>query len=298
MEVTRADRRAQAPRRIGFAGMGVMGQPMARRLLEAGFEVTVWNRTPERCGPLIAAGASRALTPAELARGADVAITMLVDDAAVKVTCEGLIRAAATGTVVVDMSTVAPATAVELHDLARERGVGFVDAAVSGGERGAVAGTLAVMAGGEAAAVERVTPVLEPLAAKVVCVGGPGAGQLAKAVNQVIVGLNLQAVAEGLTLGIANGLDPLVLIEALGGGFADSTVLRQHGPRMAASEFEPGARIALHLKDLRIALGVAAGDGLDLPATAALAGLFGRLVENGAGDLDQAAIVRAYRDLR
>lgn len=288
----------EVPRRIGFAGMGVMGLPMAGRLLEAGFELTAWNRTPERCEPLVAAGAGHAATLAELAREADVVITMLVDDAAVRESCAQLIEAAAAGTVIVDMSTVAPATAIEIHRLAGERGVEFVDAPVSGGERGAIEGSLAVMAGGEEAAFERVRPVLEPMAAKIVRVGGPGSGQLAKAVNQVIVGLVLQAVAEGLTLGIECGLDPLDLIEALGGGFADSTVLRVHGPRMVGSNFEPGGRIALHLKDLRIALGAAADAGLELPATAGLAGLMEMLVENGVGDLDQAAVVRAYRDLR
>lgn len=280
--------------RVGFAGLGVMGRPMASRLVEAGFAVTVWNRTAERCEPLLAVGADRARDLAELARGADLVITMLVDDDAVREVGEELIAKAPAGTTIVDMSTVSPATAVALHDLARRHSVDFVDAPVSGGERGAVAGTLAVMAGGEAEVVERVSPVLRPLAAKIVRVGGPGAGQLAKAVNQVIVGLNLQAVAEGLTLGIANGLDPLVLIEALGGGFADSTVLQQHGPRMAASEFEPGGRIALHLKDLRIALEVGAAGELELPATAALARLMEGLVASGAGDLDQAALVTAY----
>ena len=287
---------AVSPRRIGFAGLGVMGLPMARRLLDAGFELTVWNRSPERREPLLAAGAKAAASVAELGREAEVTITMLADDEAVRETCEQLNPAAPAGAAVVDMSTVAPATAVALHGLAGGRGVDFVDAPVSGGERGAVGGTLAVMAGGKEPAVERVRPLLGPLAAKVVHVGGPGAGQLTKAVNQVIVGLNLQAVAEGLTLGVANGLDPLVLIEALGGGFADSAVLRQHGPRMAASEFEPGGRIALHLKDLRIALAVAADEHLDLPATAALARLMERLVEAGAGDLDQAAVVTAYRE--
>jgi 2-hydroxy-3-oxopropionate reductase len=292
------ERRSGGPRRVGFAGMGVMGLPMARRLLEAGFEVTVWNRSPERCEPLVAGGAGHASTLAELARAADVAVTMLVDDAAVRASCEQLIEAAEAGTVIVDMSTVAPGTAVDLHRLAGERGLEFVDAPVSGGERGAIEGSLAVMVGGEVATVERVAPVLEPMAAKVVRVGGPGAGQLAKAVNQVMVGLVLQAVAEGLTLGIESGIDPNVLIDALRGGFADSTVFRVHGPRMAASEFEPGGRIALHLKDLRIALGAADGVGLELPATAQLARVMEDLVEKGAGDLDQAAIVRAYRDLR
>jgi 2-hydroxy-3-oxopropionate reductase len=268
---------------------------MATHVLRAGFELTVWNRTAARCEPLVAEGARAAGTPAELARAGDVLITMLTDDEAVRAVGEELVGGAEAGTTVVDMSSVSPRTALRLHGLAAERGVGYVDAPVSGGERAAREGALAVMAGGEAAALERARPVLEAMAAKIVHVGGPGAGDLTKAVNQVIVGLNLQAVAEGLTLAIENGLDPNEVIEALAGGFADSTVLRVHGPRMAAEEFEPGARIEIQLKDLRIALGIAAEGSASMPATSSLAELLQGMVDAGEGGLDQAGIVRAYR---
>ncbi len=281
--------------RVGFAGLGVMGRPMAGHVLRAGFVLTVWNRTAERCESLVAEGARAVGTAAELARAGEVLVTMLTDDEAVLAVGEELVAGAEAGTTIVDMSSVSPRTALHLHGLAAERGVGYVDAPVSGGERAAREGALAVMAGGEDAALERARPVLEAMAAKIVHVGGPGAGDLTKAVNQVIVGLNLQAVAEGLALAIENGLDPDKVIEALAGGFADSTVLRVHGPRMVAREFEPGARLAIQLKDLRIALGIAAEGSAKMPATAALAELLQGMVDAGEGGLDQAGIVRAYR---
>jgi 2-hydroxy-3-oxopropionate reductase len=278
---------------VGVAGLGVMGRPMAANLLAAGFPVLVWNRSPGRDAELVAAGAEAVGSPAELGARCAVVVTCVSDDAAVEAVVGEIAGAAGRGTVIADTSTIAPGSARAIQAALATRGVGFVDAPVSGGEGGARAATLAIMAGGEDAHVEAARPVLEALGRQVVHVGGPGAGQIAKAANQVIVGLTIQAVAEALSLAARAGADPARVREAIRGGFAESAVLETHGARMLAGDFAPGGRLALHLKDLRIALGLTEAVG-EAPATAALAAVMERLAAAGEADADQAVLARAY----
>ena len=280
---------------VGVIGLGRMGAPMAARLLAAGRDVIVYNRTTSAVEPLVERGARAAGSPAELAREADVVITVLADPAAVEeVVLGGVLEAARDGLLAIDMSTSTPALAVRIHAALGERGTGSIDAPVSGGVAGARDGTLSIMAGGDAEDVDRARPVLEALGARITHVGGPGSGQIVKAANQLVVALNIQAVAEALTLAGAAGVDPAVVREAFQGGFADSTVLGEHGRRMVERDFEPGGAMRLHLKDLRIGLDLARQSGIELPAAREVADRFAGLVEAGEGERDHSALLLAY----
>jgi len=279
--------------RVGVIGLGLMGRPMAERLVAAGHRVVVHNRSRGAVDALVAAGATAAASPAELAHAADVVITMLPDPDTVEAILlgeGGVVEAAGPDTLLIDMSTSSPALALRIH----ERHAASVDAPVSGGVAGVRGGTLSIMAGGEAAAVARAQPLLDALGARVTHVGGPGAGQIAKAANQLVVALNIQAVAEALALARAAGVDPAVVREALRGGFADSRVLDEHGARMLARDFAPGGALRLHLKDLRIALELGAQHGMGLPAGEQVAARVAELVEAGHGDRDHSALLLAY----
>lgn len=282
---------------VGVIGLGVMGRPMARRLLAAGHPVIVHNRSRPAVDALVAAGAQAARSPAEVARGAAIVLTALPDPDAVEAVVlgpDGVREGAARGGLLVDVSTSAPALARRIHSALAEQGVDALDAPVSGGERGAHGGTLTVMVGGGADAVARAWPVLDVLAARITHVGGPGAGQIAKAANQVIVALNIQAVAEALALARAAGVDPARVREAIRGGFAESTVLDQHGDRMLRGDFRPGAALRLHAKDLRLAAELAADAGIELPATAAVRDAVAALIADGHGEEDHAVLVARY----
>ena len=275
--------------RIGFIGLGIMGKPMAARLVRAGFPVVVHNRSrgrPRSSPPRVpSARAPRARSPS----GSDVVVTMLPDSPDVEAVVlgeDGVIAGVREGMLVVDMSTIAPATARQVHAALAERGVEAVDAPVSGGEPAAVDGQLSIMAGGSEAAVKRAEPIFAELGKATTHIGGPGAGQVAKAANQVVVALTIQAVAEALTLASKAGVDPARVREALLGGFAQSKILEAHGERMLEGRFDPGFRIELHRKDLAIALQSAREDGVALPATAQVAELLNALIAQGSGALD------------
>jgi len=272
---------------------------MARRILAATFALTVWSRTAAAVTGLVAAGARAAASPAEVARASDVVLVMVPDAPDVEAVLagpDGVLAGACDGLVVAAMGTCHPAAMPPLAERCAARGVRLLDAPVSGGEVGAVEGSLSIMVGGDAAAFERALPVFEAMGRTIVHVGGPGAGQLAKACNQLIVGATIAAVAEGLSLARAAGVDPAVVRTALTGGYATSRVLEIHGGRMIARDFAPGGRAALHAKDAHIILDTAAGLGLDLPVFAVVAERFDTLVAAGGGDLDHSALITLLED--
>lgn len=277
--------------RVAFLGTGMMGAPMARRLLAAGHAVTAWNRTSARAEPLRAHGAIIASSAAAGVADAELVITMLENGAVVErvLLDPPLLQNLSSAAVVVDMSSIAPAEARAHSARLRDRDIEHVDAPVSGGTLGAEAGTLAIMAGGDEAVIERVRPVLEAMG-RVTRVGPAGSGQLVKLANQVIVGITVGAVAEALLLVERGGGDPERAIDAMLGGFATSRVLEVHGRRMVARDFTKRGAIAVQLKDLRNSLTTAGSVGLELPITRLLATLNQELVARGGGDLDQAAL--------
>jgi 3-hydroxyisobutyrate dehydrogenase-like beta-hydroxyacid dehydrogenase len=279
--------------RVGLAGPGLMGRPMALRLLAAGVPLSLWGRRTEAVAPLVERGAEAASDPAELGERSEIVLTVLPAAPEVRSVLlgdGGVLSRLRPGGLVVDCSTIDPASARELAATCAEREVGFVDAPVSGGVRGAEAGTLSVMAGGADADVERARVVLEVLG-RVTHVGPSGAGQVAKAANQLIVSVTIEAVAEALVLSAKAGARPERVREALLGGFASSTILDQHGQRMLTGDYEPGGRSRLHLKDVRIISALADEVGASLPAFEVVARAYRRLVEEeGRGELDHSAL--------
>jgi len=285
---------------VGVIGLGIMGAPMARNLLRAGFPVVVWNRTAARADVLVDEGAQRAASPREVAEQAAIAITMLSDSpdvAEVYRAPDGVLAGAGAGDVLVDMSTIAPRVARELAAEAAARGAAMLDAPVSGGDVGAQQGTLSIMVGGDADALERARPALEALGTRITHVGTNGAGQVVKACNQIVVGLTLEALGEALVLGSKAGVDPRAIVEALGGGLAASRVLEVRGPKLLARDFAPGFKLDLHAKDLAIVLETARELDMPLPGAALVAALFEAERERGRGEADNSTIVRALEAL-
>ena len=268
-------------------GLGLMGRPMARRLIERGFDVQGWNRST--LAPDFVDGIPIAPSIEE-AGSADVCLLILVDSAATDSVLTKIEPHLRSGQVVLDMGSSDPARSREHAPRLAARGIGWVDAPVSGGPEGAAAGTLAIMAGGADDHVARVRPILDALGANVVHVGGPGAGHTTKVINQLIVGLTIEAVAEALTLAERCGIDPRMVQQALRGGFADSKILHLQGTRMIKRTYELGGRARVQLKDLRLALGLAAGAGLSLPHLESTAARYETLVAQGDGDLDHSAL--------
>jgi 2-hydroxy-3-oxopropionate reductase len=280
--------------RVSVVGLGVMGSPMAVRLARAGHEVIGFNRTPSKASALVDAGGRAASSLAEAVSGAEIVLTVLPDTPDVRSVLlgdRGVLAHLEPGSLCVDLSTIAPAAARELAAAATEQGIGMLDAPVSGGERGAIDGTLSIMVGGEAADLDRAKPVLEVLGRTIVHVGPHGAGQLTKAANQLVVAGNIALVAEAMVFLRANGVDPGRALEVLGGGLAGSRVLDQKGPAMLERRFEPGFRLSLHHKDLGIAAEAARSAQVVTPLGAMAAQLVASAVARGLGDLDHAALV-------
>jgi len=277
--------------RIAFLGIGLMGAPMTRNLLTAGYPMTLWNRTASKCEPF-AGEATIAGTPAEAVAGADVVITMLENGAVVEdvLVAQGALTALKSGALVIDMSSVQPSLARRLAGLAAEQGAGFVDAPVSGGTLGAAEARLSIMAGGSEADVERARPVFEVLG-KCTRIGPVGAGQLAKLANQAIVGITIGAVSEALLLAAKGGADPAAVREALMGGFAGSRILELHGQRMIDRDFAPGAPARIQLKDMRMILDEARAEGLTLPLAQQTHNEYLSLVANGHSDVDHSGLL-------
>lgn len=278
---------------IAFLGIGLMGDPMSRRLLAAGFPLVAWNRTPAKAEALRSAGARVATHAAEAARVADIVITMLQDGSVVQALLDdgGVAAALRPGSLFIDMSSVLPAQARAFAARLAERGVEALDAPVSGGTVGAEAGTLAIMVGGPEAAFERAAPLFAAMG-RATRVGPHGSGQLAKLANQMIVGITIGAVAEALLLAEQGGADPAQVLAALKGGFAHSRVLELHGDRMARRDFAKRAAMSVQLKDMRNALATGAERQADLPLTTLLERLYADAVDHGDADLDHSALWR------
>lgn len=282
---------------IAFIGTGIMGAPMVRCLLRAGFPVRAWNRSPAKAAALAADGAQVLDSAAAAAQGADVLICMLSDGPTctdVLFGANGAALALRPGALVVVMSSIPVDAATDHARRCTELGLAYLDAPVSGGERGAREGSLAIMAGGTPQAFEQGLAVLAAMG-RPVLVGPAGSGELAKLVNQLIVASTIATVAEGLLLAERGGADPAKVHEALMGGFVDSPIWRQHGQRMIDDEFTPGGPAKWQLKDTRTALAHAHGLGLSLPVATLVDGLFSALVDAGDGDLDHAALIRQLR---
>ncbi|MCH7864634.1 MAG: NAD(P)-dependent oxidoreductase [Proteobacteria bacterium] len=283
-------------RTIGFIGLGLMGKPMAGNLKAAGAEMVIHNRSQGVIEELSAAGMTAAKTPADVAGQAETVILMLPDTPAVEKVLlgpSGLISGLRPGCLIIDMGTT---KVIATRTFARETETAagdYIDAPVSGGTIGAEGGSLTIMAGGSEAAMKRAEPVFEVLGKTTTHVGPVGTGQVAKAANQVIVGLNIGAVAEALTLAKKAGADPARVRQALAGGFADSRILEVHGQRMVDGTFVPGGKCTTQRKDLSQALELARELGFELPATALNMALYDKVIEAGHGELDHAALIKA-----
>ncbi|MDG3063380.1 NAD(P)-dependent oxidoreductase [Thauera mechernichensis] len=280
---------------VGFIGLGLMGRPMALNLIKAGHRVHVWSRRRASMEPLLAAGAGDCESAADVARRAAVTISMVADAPDVEqVTLgpAGVAEAAGAGHIHIDMSTIAPAAAQSIAARLAARGVTALDAPVSGGEVGAIAGSLTIMAGGDADAFARVLPLLEAMGRSITRIGDAGAGQVAKACNQILTGVGVAAVAEALNFAARSGVDAGRVREALLGGFAYSRILENHGQRMLERNFKPGFKAWMHQKDMRIVMEEAHRLGLALPSAAATTQLFNAMVGSGLGEDDSVAVLK------
>lgn len=280
---------------IGFIGLGLMGRPLALHLERAGHALHLWARRKESLDPFANGRARFHASPADVARHAEVVFTLVADAPDVDAIClgeAGLASGAAPGLVIVDMSTISPAAARRIGLQLAARGIEFLDAPVSGGETGAINATLSIMVGGPPEVFENVRPLFECMGQSVTLIGACGAGQVAKACNQILTGVTVLAVAEAFTLASRSGVDPARVREALLGGFAYSKILENHGQRMLDREFTPGFKAWMHQKDLRIVMEEAHRLGLMLPAAAATAQIFNALVGSGLGEEDSIAVLK------
>ena len=285
---------------IGFIGLGIMGRPMARNLMRAGRALTVYDVVGSAMEEVVSDGAKPASSAAEVAASAPTVITMLPDSAdseAVILGANGVLEGAAAGTTVIDMSSIAPASSQKIAAACEAQGVEFLDAPVSGGEPGAVSGTLAIMVGGKKEVFDAHVETLEIVGASIVLCGPYGAGNTTKLANQIMVAANIEAVGEALALAKKAGLDPSVVFEAVKGGLAGSNVLNAKGPMMIDGNFEPGFRIALHHKDLNNAILTAHELGVSLPVTSLVQQMLVSLMNEGKGGADHSAIANFIEDM-
>jgi len=285
---------------IGFIGLGIMGAPMARNLLAAGYELTVLDVVRAPMEALVGEGATAGSSPAQVAAATDVLITMLPDSPEVEqvyLGADGAYESLREGWLTIDMSSIAPGTARTLAERAAAAGTEALDAPVSGGDKGAIAGTLSIMVGGDEAAFERARPILEVMGATIVHCGPAGAGQVVKVCNQVVVGVVIEAVSEALVLGTKAGVDPARIADVLQGGLAATKVLEMRRHNFLSGSFDPGFRIRLHLKDLKNAIELAREAGVALPAAAGVEQLMRAADANGRGDYDHSGLVTVLEDL-
>jgi 2-hydroxy-3-oxopropionate reductase len=288
------------PETVGFIGLGVMGAPMARNLVEAGHPLVVHSRSRGPVDELVAAGAEPASSPREVAERAAVVITMLPDSPAVEdvvLGSDGVLEGASEGDLLIDMSTIHPTVSVAIAEAGRERGVGVLDAPVSGGDVGARDATLSIMVGGEQSDVERAQPLFEALGKTIVHVGEHGAGQVVKACNQVVVAVTIAAVSEALVLGSKAGVEPERILDVLGGGLAANRVMEMRRRNFLEHDFAPGFRIDLHHKDLDIALESGSEYGVPLPVTGLVQQGFRALRAQGHGGDDHSGLLALVEEL-
>ncbi len=283
---------------IAFLGLGIMGQPMVMNLIQAGYTVTVWNRSPHKTTEACTAGAIKAEHPAAAAAGADVVLTMLTDTPDVEAVLfteeTGVSAGVRAGSLVIDMSTINPDDTRVFHQRLSKQGVQMLDAPVSGGDVGAAAGTLSIMVGGDAAAFAKALPIFEILGSRITHVGPSGAGQVIKACNQVCCAVNMVGLCEALALAKASGLDGQVVLDVLSGGAAQSWALEHLGAAIVADNFDPGFMVDLMQKDLGIVLNTSTDAGLSLPGVSLAHQQFGMVQENGAGTSGTQAMIHCY----
>ena len=289
-----------ADKNLGFVGLGIMGKPMARNLMNAGYSLTVYDVVGTAVEELATDGARPASSAKEVAQQAPVVITMVPDSAdseAAILGPNGVLEGASSGDTVIDMSSIAPGSSQKIAAACEVAGVAFLDAPVSGGEPKAIDGTLAIMVGGKKPVFDRYTDLLDVVGGSIVLCGDYGAGNTTKLANQIIVAANIEAVAEALVLARKAGLDPTVVFDAIKGGLAGSTVLNAKAPMMTEGNFKPGFRIRLHQKDLHNALLTGKELGVPLPVTSLVQQMIGSLMSDGKGDLDHSAIANFIEDM-
>ncbi|MDF2499592.1 MAG: 2-hydroxy-3-oxopropionate reductase [Anaerosporomusa subterranea] len=286
--------------KIGFIGLGIMGKPMSKNLLKAGYDLVVLDKNQSAVAEVVAAGAKSAATPKAVAEQTDIIITMLPNSPHVKEVVlgnEGVIEGAKVGAVVIDMSSIAPLVSREVAAKLRDAGIELLDAPVSGGEPKAIDGTLSVMVGGKETIFNKCYDIMKAMAGSVVLTGDVGAGNVTKLANQVIVALNIAAMSEALVLASKAGVEPELVYKAIRGGLAGSTVLDAKAPLVMDRKFNPGFRINLHIKDLNNVLETSHEIGVPLPLTSAVMEILQALKVDGMGDLDHSALVRYYEKL-
>ena len=285
---------------VGFIGLGIMGKPMARNLMKAGYSLVVHNRSRAAVEELSQDGAQAAETAQEVAKRSEVIITMLPDSPDVELVYtsdEGILAGAQTGMLLIDMSSISPLVARKLAAEAEKRGCDMLDAPVSGGEAGAIGATLSIMIGGTTDAVEQAMPLFNSLGKNIVHVGDAGAGQVTKAANQMVVGTTIAIISEAMVLAAKSGVDPAKVRQALLGGFAQSKILEAHGQKMLDRNFKPGFRIRLHEKDMKIALATGFEYGVPLMVTGQVAQMMNAMKSMGHGDLDHCGLVKLVEEM-
>lgn len=285
---------------VGFIGLGIMGKPMARNLIKAGYSLVVHNRSRAAVDELSQEGAKPAVSSREVAARSEILITMLPDSPDVELVYtgeNGVFTGAKAGMLLIDMSSISPVVARKLAADAEKRDVDMLDAPVSGGEAGAIGATLSIMIGGKPEAVERAMPIFKALGKNIVHVGDAGAGQVTKAANQMVVGTTIAIVGEALVLAAKAGVDPAKVRQALLGGFAQSKILEAHGQKMLERNFKPGFRIRLHEKDMKIALATGSEYGVPLMVTSQVAQIMTAMKSMGNGDLDHSGLVKFVEKL-
>lgn len=286
--------------KVGFIGLGIMGKPMSKNLLKAGYEIVVSDHNSEAADELVALGAQKVSSPKKIAELCDVVITMLPNSPQVKTVAlgeNGIIEGARPGSVFIDMSSISPLASREIHDALKQKGIDMLDAPVSGGEPKAIDGTLSVMVGGDKAIFDKYQPLLKAMAGSVVHTGDIGAGNVTKLANQIIVAVNIAAMSEALTLATKAGVNPDLVFQAIRGGLAGSTVLEAKAPMVMDRNFKPGFRIDLHIKDLANALDTSHGIGAQLPLTASVMEMMHALRVDGLGQADHSALACYYEKL-
>ncbi|MCS7116721.1 MAG: 2-hydroxy-3-oxopropionate reductase [Nitrososphaerota archaeon] len=286
--------------KIGFIGLGVMGKPMSKNLLKAGYSLVVYDIRPEPVEELVKLGAERANSPKEVAEKCNIIITMLPDGPDVEQVIlgpNGVLEGLRKGSIVIDMSSISPIVAKRVAMEVEKKGGEMLDAPVSGSEPSAIEGTLAIMVGGKEEVFKKCLPIFQAMGKTITLVGGSGAGQIAKLANQIIVALNIAALSEALVLATKAGLDPEVVFQAIRGGLAGSMVMERKAPMIMDRNFKPGFRIKLHQKDLRNVMQAATEYNVPLPFTSLAYQVLNALVNEGKGDLDHSAIVLFLEDL-
>jgi 2-hydroxy-3-oxopropionate reductase len=286
--------------KIGFIGLGIMGKPMSKNLLKAGYQIVVCDIVKAAVEELVSAGAQAAGTPKEVAEQTEIIVTMLPNSPHVRQVVlgdKGIIEGAKAGTVVIDMSSIAPLVSREVAAKLAEKGIVMLDAPVSGGEPKAIDGTLSVMVGGKKDVFEKCFPIMKAMAGSVVLTGDIGAGNVTKLANQIIVALNIAAMSEALMLATKAGVSPDLVYQAIRGGLAGSTVLDAKAPLVMDRKFEPGFRINLHIKDLQNVLDTSHEVGVPLPLTAAVMEIMQALMVDGKGDNDHGGLIQYYEKL-